>query len=66
MDSVRSLVIKEFEGVFGLEIEILEVDAAAQGGDELERNIFPAECQPGLLRRLRADSLRQLELTKRR
>lgn len=62
MEFVRSLVTKEFEGIFGLEIEVVEVHAAAHGGDTWEREILPTECEPGLLARLRVDSLRQLEL----
>ncbi|CAB1104580.1 unnamed protein product [Ectocarpus sp. CCAP 1310/34] len=67
MGSVRSLVMQEFEGVFGLRIEVVDVDAAADGSgdDDLEREIFPADCEPQLLARLQADSLRQLELTRR-
>ncbi|CAM9683782.1 unnamed protein product [Ectocarpus fasciculatus] len=63
MGSVRSLLMQEFEGVFGVRIEVVDVDAA--GHDELEREIFPADCEPQLLARLRADSLRQLELKRR-
>lgn len=65
--SVRSLVMQEFEGVFGVRIEVVDVDAAAHssGDDDLEREIFPADCEPQLLARLQADSLRQLELTRR-
>lgn len=67
MDSVRSLVMQEFEGVFGVRMEVVNVDAAAlcSDYDYLEREIFPADCEPQLLARLRADSLRQLELTRR-
>lgn len=61
--SVRSTVMKEFEGVFGVRLEVVEVDAAAVGGgDELERKIFSTECDPGLLERLETDSRRQLVL----
>ncbi|CAN0389026.1 unnamed protein product [Ectocarpus sp. 8 AP-2014] len=67
MGSIRSLVMQEFEGVFGVRIEVVDVDAAAHisGDDDLEREIFPADCEPQLLARLQADSLRQLELTRR-
>lgn len=73
--SVRSLVVQEFKAVFGVEVEIADVDASAapaaptndddSGGDDLERKIFSTECEPKLRERLRADSRRQLELTKR-
>lgn len=65
--SVRSLVVQEFKGVFGVEVEVVVVDVAAadDSGDYLERKIFSTECEPKLLERLRADSRRQLELTKR-
>lgn len=72
--SVRSLVVQEFKAVFGVEMEIVDVDASAaaaeangddSGGDDLERQIFSTECEPKLRERLRADSRRQLELTKR-
>lgn len=62
---VRSLVMKEFEGVFGVRLEVVDVDAAAvDSGDELERKIFSTEWDPKLLERLQADSRRQLELTR--
>ena len=63
--SVRSLVMNEFEGVFGVQLEVVDVDAAAvDSGDELEREIFSTEWDPKLLERLKADSRRQLELTR--
>lgn len=64
-DSVRSLVMQEFEGVFGVRLEVVDVDAAAaDSGDELEREIFSTEWDPKLLERLKADSRRQLELAR--
>lgn len=61
--SVRSLVMEKFEGVFGVRLEVVDVDAAAvESGEELERNIFSTEWDPKLLERLQADSRRQLEL----
>eukprot|EP00903_Cladosiphon_okamuranus_P008745 g8377.t1 len=62
---VRSLVMKEFEGVFGVRLEVVDVDAAAADGvNELERKIFTTEWDPKLLERLKADSRRQLELAR--
>lgn len=63
--SVRSLVMQEFEGVFGVRLEVVNVDAAGvDSDDELERLVFSTECEPELLERLKADSRRQLELAK--
>eukprot|EP00752_Nemacystus_decipiens_P006499 g5852.t1 len=62
---VRSLVMKEFEDVFGVRLEVVDVDAAGVDSvDELERRIFSTEWDPKLLGRLKADSQRQLELTR--
>lgn len=77
--SARLLLVQEFKAVFGVEVEIVDVDAAAavdddgddddnsgdDGDSNLERKIFSTECEPKLLERLRADSRRQLELMKR-
>lgn len=62
-DSVRSNVVKEFRDVFGLEMDVEDIDASAE---ELEGMLFPTECEPKLLERLKADGRRQLELTRRR
>lgn len=62
-ESVRSHVMKEFEEVFGVEMEVEHIDVEDGG---LEDKLFPAECDPKLLERLGADCRRQLELTRRR
>lgn len=72
--SVRSHVLREFAHVFGLDVEIVEVDVAsvyhrAEGnapGQRLEDHLFGNEGDPKLMERLRVDGEKQLELTRRR
>ena len=66
IDSVRSHAIREFGDIFGVKIEIEEVDAKAGAGGDLEGKLFPSACDPALLSRLKTKSRRQPELTTRR
>lgn len=63
MRMVRSQVVEEFAHVFGVEVEVEDIDANT---GELKNALFSKECEPKLLERLRGNSRRQLDLTRRR
>lgn len=63
MRVVRSQVVEEFAYVFGVEVKVEDIEANTGG---LEKALFPKECEPKLMERLRGDGRRQLELTRKR
>lgn len=64
VSTVREEVLHGFGRVFGLDMEILEIDVGVRRG--VESQIFPEACDQRLRERLKADSRRQLELVRRR
>lgn len=66
MDSVRSQLMQECAEVFGFGVE-MEIKGVHAGDGNLDAKLFPAgEWDPKLRERLKADSKRQLDITKRR